>query len=979
MRQHTSKIRAIVPAFDPTLHNDIIAAICAGDTFTAHGWRNWLDRAGVTHDTQRRIGNWDGSAEDFAGALIGKLSHDELAAALRALPPAGGGVEWQTLLDALCARIEQHKLHPTLAGQPNPLLAAYRQHCIHRWQDQRYHVDKDFVRLIVLRRDEQRGWMEPEGAREYNDLRDLLREVPERAIVLLGAPGSGKSTLLRRLQMDEAADRLQDNGDTVSFFVPLNEYPEDATDARAWLAARWRDENAGVGDFDALLDAGRFLFLLDALNEVRLRSREDYPRQVAQWKQFAAVLTRKGNRAVFTCRSLDYSILLSDDNTPVPQVTVKPMTPALIKKFLEQYLRDEGLAERVFAKLKEDDRQLALYSTPYFLSLLVDQVAADGSVPAGRAALFTNFVRAALKRELERASPLLMNEALLSEEDRVAINTGDLHGYDLPEGGALLTQLTALAWHMQQPEQMADGSQVSLDRSRALALLAHPAANPRDVLKAGESLNILDKAEGGTHPVKFFHQLLQEYFAARQMAQQPNAALLAQAWRVGEVAEPLEETLAKLDDTDPLPPPPSSGWEETTRIAVPMMRDPAGFVRELMAHNLPQAGLIAAAPDVSLPEKFKDEMRWALVRRSQDMQADLRARITAGLALGALGDPRFERRATRDGKHLVLVPPMVSVPGGTVVIGLDKSDYKRETPAHPVEIAPFAMCAFAVTNAEYKCFIDAGGYDDARWWDTPAAKRWLAGDTSEGPRRGWTDIRSTLQARSEEYIQSLVAQNRVTSKQARDWITIRNWSDQEFENWLDEHFPKDKKLREPAQWFDPAFNAPAQPVVGVCWHEARAYCNWLSAETGHDFRLPTEAEWEAAARGTTGRMYAYEDVFDVAKGNTFESHIRRTTPVGIYANGAAIIQSHSSATEMNAIYDLTGNVWEWTSSVYLPYPYTRTPEREDPEHEAEWRVLRGGSWSLNSYLARAVYRSGNHPSSRSSSGGFRVVASAPVE
>ncbi len=968
-----------MPAFDSTLHNDIIAAICAGDFFTATGWRIWLDRAGVSRDTQKRIGNWDGSAEDFAGILISKLSHDELAAALRALPPAGGGVEWQTALDALCARIEQHKLNPTLASQPNPLLAAYRQRCIDRWQDQRYHVDKDFVRLIVLQRDEQRGWVTPEGAREYNDLRDLLRETPARTIVLLGAPGSGKSTLLRRLQMDEAADRLQDNGDTVSFFVPLNEYPEDATAAHAWLAARWRDENAGVGDFDALFDAGRFLFLLDALNEVRLHSRDDYPRQVAQWKQFAAALTRKGNRAVFTCRSLDYSILLSDDNTPVPQTTVKPMTPALIEKFLKQYLRDEGLAERVFAKLKEDDRQLALYSTPYFLSLLVEHVAADGSVPAGRAELFTNFVRAALQRELGRSSPLLMNEALLSEEDRVAINTGSLQGYDLPEGGALLPQLTALAWHMQQPERLADGGQVSLDRSKALALLAHPTANPRDVLKAGEALNILDKAEGGAHPVKFFHQLLQEYFAARQMAQQPNAALLAQAWRAGEVAEPLEQTLAQLDDTALLPPLPSTGWEETARIAAPMMRDPAGFVRALMAHNLPQAGLIAAAPDVTLPEQLKGELRWALVKRSQDIQADLRARIAAGLALGALDDPRFERRATRDGKNLVLVPPMVRVPGGTYVIGLDQSDYESETPAHPVEIAPFAMSAFPVTNAEFKCFIDAGGYKDEQWWDTPAAKRWLAGETSEGPRQGWSDSRKIVQGWSEDFIRSLVALNRIPSEQAHDWITIRRWSDREFEDWLDEKFPKDKKLREPAQWFDPAFNAPSQPVVGVCWHEARAYCAWLRAQTGMDFRLPTEAEWEAAARGAAGRLFAYEGDFDAAKGNTFESHIRRATPVGIFADGAAIIPTDASAAEANAIYDLTGNVWEWTSSAFLPYPYTRAPEREEPQHEATLRVLRGGSWFSYSNFVRAVYRNVDHPSNRKLNFGFRVVGSAPVK
>ena len=67
------------------------------------------------------------------------------------------------------------------------------------------------------------------------------------------------------------------------------------------------------------------------------------------------------------------------------------------------------------------------------------------------------------------------------------------------------------------------------------------------------------------------------------------------------------------------------------------------------------------------------------------------------------------------------------------------------------------------------------------------------------------------------------------------------------------------------------FNNPAQPVVGVCWYEARAYCAWLAAQTGVAFRLPTEVEWEAAARGQAARRYAYGDAFDPLAGNTVET------------------------------------------------------------------------------------------------------------
>jgi formylglycine-generating enzyme required for sulfatase activity len=115
---------------------------------------------------------------------------------------------------------------------------------------------------------------------------------------------------------------------------------------------------------------------------------------------------------------------------------------------------------------------------------------------------------------------------------------------------------------------------------------------------------------------------------------------------------------------------------------------------------------------------------------------------------------------------------------------------------------------------------------------------------------------------------------------------------------------------QPAFWKDNAFNNPAQPVVGICWFEARAYCAWLSAQTGKHFRLPTEAEWEAAARGQQGRRYAFGDDFDASRCNTFETHSRRTTPTGVFPGGVT----------PEGVVDLTGNVWEWASSQYRVYP-----------------------------------------------------------
>ena len=192
-------------------------------------------------------------------------------------------------------------------------------------------------------------------------------------------------------------------------------------------------------------------------------------------------------------------------------------------------------------------------------------------------------------------------------------------------------------------------------------------------------------------------------------------------------------------------------------------------------------------------------------------------------------------------------------------------------------------------------------------------------------------------------------------------------ADAEFEALLHSWYPPGRQTR-PAYWDDPAYNHPAQPVVGRSWHEARAYCAWLSVQSGRVFRLPMEAEWEATARGREGRIYPWGAEFEPARCNTFETHVRAPTPVAVFPGGDS----------PEGVTDLAGNVWDWTGSVYSAYRYRADDGRENPEDAAARRVVRGGSWRSTRVNARSAYRLDDTPGNRYHRLGLRLVCVAPI-
>ena len=163
----------------------------------------------------------------------------------------------------------------------------------------------------------------------------------------------------------------------------------------------------------------------------------------------------------------------------------------------------------------------------------------------------------------------------------------------------------------------------------------------------------------------------------------------------------------------------------------------------------------------------------------------------------------------------------------------------------------------------------------------------------------------------------------------------------------------------PALWDDPAWRAPALPVVGVSWFEADAYCRWRGR------RLPTEAEWEKAARGGDGRRYPWGQEWGPGRANG-DVVAGRLTPVGGYPGGVSPYGAH----------DMAGNVWEWVQDRYGRDYYRESPA-SNPSGPADGasRVLRGGSWNFPPRQLRSAARTHLPPETRLRYLGFRCAAS----
>jgi sulfatase modifying factor 1 len=198
----------------------------------------------------------------------------------------------------------------------------------------------------------------------------------------------------------------------------------------------------------------------------------------------------------------------------------------------------------------------------------------------------------------------------------------------------------------------------------------------------------------------------------------------------------------------------------------------------------------------------------------------------------------------------------------------------------------------------------------------------------------------------------------------RVWVDAFRFAAAQVTNAEYEHFLRATSTQAPPFWSDPNFNYPQQPVTGVSWFEAARYCEWLSSQIGRAYRLPTEAEWELAARGgLEQKAFPWGDAPPQSLPDYATRWQTGPEPVARYAPNAF------------GLYDICENVHEWCSDWYDPSYYAVSPDRNPRGTESSQRKSsRGGSWRHHIKVARCSARSSIPPDFQYADYGFRVAA-----
>ena len=835
------------------------------------------------------------------------------------------------------------------------------------------------------------------GQRPADGERRPLSAVAElnrhRRLVLLGEPGGGKSTFVNFVALCLAGEGLQratghpspvtladltaplptdeqaeqdkekaavsqpwDQGPLLPVRVILRDFAArglpapgtPATAAHLWdfLCGEWAA--AGLPDCQEslrkeLLELGGLL-LFDGLDEVP-EADNRRGQLIAALEATAALFTRC--RILVTCRTYAYqqqAWRLNGFTTTL----LAPLTAAQIRLFVDRWYAQgnqpralsaedaQGRAELLKHAIFASDRLRVLAERPLLLTLMASLHAwHGGTLPDRREQLYAEAVELLLDR-WERSR--LVRRADGSYE----VIQPSLAEYLKVEREELQAVLNRLAYeiHAAQPAaelgvaNLAEGTLINA----LVAISRNAQVNPLllvDYLSQRAGLLV----GHGVGLYSFPHRTFQEYLAACYLAGQDS----------------YPEALAELARRDP------NRWREVALLAgarvAHVARSSLWLLIDALCYRWPThakyavadswGALLAAQALVETVDLAKigpqneekvDRVRQGLLHLLRDHELPALERARAGQFLAKLGDPRPEVLT-------VEATEFCFVPAGPFIMGDGKERYTNETLNYA-----YWLGRYPVTNAQFEQFMEAGGYGDQTYW--PEA------------------------------------------------INEKFWTKQGFKGRLDS-----QPRRGPNRYRAP-FHLPNHPVIGVTWYEALAFTRWLTRQAHQQdwlpltwqITLPSEAEWEKGARGGVqilaaphigswpavaaradgaptpadklianpwpDRTYPWGNDADPDLSNQAESEIGTTSAVGAFIKGAGPYGGE----------ELSGNMWEWTRSLYKPYPYRSEDGREAlTAGYSDYRVLRGGSYSRGAAGCARRYWYG--PSVRDAYRGFRIVAS----
>ncbi|MFP4437893.1 MAG: SUMF1/EgtB/PvdO family nonheme iron enzyme [Chloroflexaceae bacterium] len=799
------------------------------------------------------------------------------------------------------------------------------------------------------------------GALTFDDRDDLPEDMPLRLtiarpelatealqkhprLVLLGEPGSGKSTVLRYLALLLAL-RIQGQAvelpagwaataPPVPVFCPLgtvaellrNDQPDP--DQALWQAiTRALDDRqqSRAGLRDHLLEAirrGGVLLLFDGLDE--LPTSGDNPRrQVAQAVCRFAIQTAPATPIVVTSRTKPYQEsaawhLPAAEGWQVR--TIAPLAFGQVRQFVQQWYTEladtfdepaAARAGRLIAALQDtrNDRIQKLIESPLLLTMLAILHYNRNELPDDRVEVYEQCVELLLDRWEPRRTPGVQREGLLA---RLAIP--DLKLEQLRE------ELHKLALQAQvQPP--ADDGRGMLDRYMLTGRLVEFFARlrcPDPLAQVNLFIDGLVREAGllqapADDRYAFPHLTFQEYLAACGLAGRPDMVNAAYGYWTGSDVTRWREVLllfvGRLRQ---------QGSLSVEQYAVPWLerlsavklgkqrKDPVQRAHDaaLAALSYRELGgpTALAGTQLDVEAKIEAPLRAAIVDllHTPDSGVVLEDRLTAAHVLADLGDPRFPVTLDEWRKEITRRSEQFGQPHGYGCY-VRPGSYRiggwedGETSADIV-LPGFWIARYPITVAQYAAFIAAGGYNEQRYW-TP---------------EGW--------------------------------------------KWQQKH-----NRTQPRFWSDAHYNSPNQALVGVTWYECMAFCAWLTAhlaDTGYAVRLPTEAEWEAAAaydRQMERRSFPWgadaptpeHAIFEDDQGN----NLGAPAPVGVCPAGAAACGA----------LDMGGQVWEYCRSSHQAYPQAADAAQEDFTPDEFDVPRRGGSWWNNSTSVRCAARSGSVP------------------